>query len=460
LTAAIITLQDYRREFARRSGVVGKTLLHEPGPLTHLSQEALVRSFQKSIYGEDTRKEVAAVAVRGSACERNKRATAALVDVGNLALDGDVHRLSFVEFGQAFRLCRGEKFYHQPCAPFASGFLVAPNVLATAEHCLRDLDDDLGRLRIIFDYELLGEHPRLVFDESQVYRAREVLASGAEHGQDWLLVRLDRPVPDRLPVVCRASGQVDAAARLYMLGHPCGLPMKIADSAEITDNTDPIVFRTNLDAFGGNSGSPVFDAASHVVEGILVRGQPDFFVDTDHGCRRTANFDVATGGFEEVCRAPLFATHIKRRQLGNLHEPGLDLPWRGSLHASLAPGEPFTLLPPPLALHGELTALQLPHLEQRGRHPPSFDLRLLADGTLEVAGHPWLLRTDALDKCPKLPLARGDSIDLRFFPRGDHQRCWIDAHIVHADWIAVDLHFVLDRQSRADLTIHLDKPTA
>ena len=62
MTAAIITLQDYRREFARRSGVVGKTLLHEPGPLTHLSQEALVRSFQKSIYGEDTRKEVAAVA--------------------------------------------------------------------------------------------------------------------------------------------------------------------------------------------------------------------------------------------------------------------------------------------------------------------------------------------------------------------------------------------------------------
>jgi hypothetical protein len=452
------TLQDYRREFARRSGAVDKSG-HPPGPLARLTKEELVRSFQKSIYGEDTRKEVAAIAVRGSPGERNKRATAALVDTGNLAHDGAVHRLSSASFGQAFGLCREEKFYHQPCAPFASGFLVYPNILATAEHCLRDIDHDLDRLRVVFDYELLGDHPRLVFDESQVYGARELVGSGQGQGQDWALVRLDRSVPDRLPVVCRTSGRVDDATRLYMLGHPCGLPMKLADSAEITDNSDETVFRTNLDAFGGNSGSPVFDAASHVVEGLLVRGQADFLFDSAHGCKRTANFDVATGGYEEVCRAPLFAAHLRRRELGNLAEPGHAGPWRGSAHDQLEPGRPFTLLPLPAALQAELAALQLPHLGAHGRQRPTFALELLADGTLEVSGHPWLLRADALDKCPRLPVACGEAVDLRFFPRGDHQRCWIDAHIVHADWVAVDLQFIVDRVSRADVTLHIAKPT-
>ncbi len=35
-------------------------------------------------------------------------------------------------------------------------------------------------------------------------------------------------------------------------------------------------FVANLDTYGGNSGSPVVDARTYVVEGILVRGEDDF----------------------------------------------------------------------------------------------------------------------------------------------------------------------------------------
>jgi hypothetical protein len=54
-------------------------------------------------------------------------------------------------------------------------------------------------------------------------------------------------------------------------------------------------FAANLDTFGGNSGSPVFDAVEHTVKGVLVRGDTDyvtrdvcrvaFVCPTDTGCQ-------------------------------------------------------------------------------------------------------------------------------------------------------------------------------
>ena len=44
-----------------------------------------------------------------------------------------------------------------------------------------------------------------------------------------------------------------------------------------TDDT----FMTNLDTFGGNSGSPVYNAKTHKVEGILVRGERDYVPNED-----------------------------------------------------------------------------------------------------------------------------------------------------------------------------------
>jgi Peptidase S46 len=63
---------------------------------------------------------------------------------------------------------------------------------------------------------------------------------------------------------------------LYVIGHPCGLPQKYAPRARVRDNTPDTFFVANLDTYGGNSGSPVFNSSSNAVEGILVRGENDF----------------------------------------------------------------------------------------------------------------------------------------------------------------------------------------
>lgn len=75
----------------------------------------------------------------------------------------------------------------------------------------------------------------------------------------------------------RTTWRVNDSDPLYIVGCPVGLPLKHAGKAVVRDNSPKAYFIANLDAYGGNSGSPVFSADDQQqVEGILVRGAPDF----------------------------------------------------------------------------------------------------------------------------------------------------------------------------------------
>jgi hypothetical protein len=60
---------------------------------------------------------------------------------------------------------------------------------------------------------------------------------------------------------------------LYSLGHGLGLSLKVSyDGTVIRVVKHMPYFETNLSLLGGNSGSPVFDAITHELLGIYVRG--------------------------------------------------------------------------------------------------------------------------------------------------------------------------------------------
>ena len=105
-----------------------------------------------------------------------------------------------------------------------------------------------------------------------------------ETGSDFAIIRLRRPVLDRSPLQYRQSGTVPSNQELIVIGHPSGLPTKVSDEAEVSGNEMPAFFLSNLDAFGGNSGSPVLDAETGIVEGVLVRGEYDYV--RQNGCKR------------------------------------------------------------------------------------------------------------------------------------------------------------------------------
>ncbi len=74
----------------------------------------------------------------------------------------------------------------------------------------------------------------------------------------------------------RRSGRVPDRTPLVMVGHPSGLPQKIAGGARVRDNSASSHFVANTDSYGGNSGSPIFNELTSEVEGILVRGVADY----------------------------------------------------------------------------------------------------------------------------------------------------------------------------------------
>ena len=231
---------------------------------------------QRAIYGSDNRQDV--YKVRSPAVRKAAEAVVALVKLSDLNENADgSFDLMTERYGEAYDLCSTEPFVSQPTGCFCSGFLVAPDVVATAGHCVKNAAD-LGQMRFIFGFRMKNAStPRLRFGADDVYAGAKLLGRQlSANGTDWALVRLDRQVVGRKPVAVRTSGKVRDAQGVYVIGHPCGLPLKDAPDAEVRENAAASFFVANLDTYGGNSGSPVFNAQNNKVEGILVRGETDF----------------------------------------------------------------------------------------------------------------------------------------------------------------------------------------
>lgn len=236
-----------------------------------LVEEVVAR--QKAIYGDDDRRE--AYEVADMAVLRNVRAAGALILSSQLRKAGESLRIHAERRGESERLCRSERFAGQPSPAFCSGFLVAPDIVASAGHCFEEID--VVDTRFVFSFELkaAGEMSTS-FLPDEVYLGKKLLARRFENkGEDWALVQLDRPVADREPVVLSRE-PIPVGTPLYLVGHPSGLPKKFAAGGHVAKADDPRFFTTNVDAFGGNSGSMVVNEITNEVEGILVRGSEDY----------------------------------------------------------------------------------------------------------------------------------------------------------------------------------------
>jgi len=185
-------------------------------------------------------------------------------------------------------LCAGQKFANQRVLPNCTGFLVGPDLLVTAGHCVSS-KKDCANSTWIFDYHLKSpQYKDKVLNKSNVYKCSEVIVS-KESSVDYALIRLDRLVKGRKPLKFRKRGQVRDNLEIVVIGHPSGLPLKIADGAQVKRNHLNTKFKTNLDTFGGNSGSPVFNKRTGLVEGILVSGADDY-KESSSGCKRVIKY--------------------------------------------------------------------------------------------------------------------------------------------------------------------------
>ncbi len=243
---------------------------------------------QKEVYGPDNRLDL--YQMMPNKFREWASATAALVIWDHLAIYQDQAYLQSSNLQTSMKVCADEKFVDQPSAATCSGFLVAPDLIVTAGHCLNPVEKSCGRRAWIFDFALLSpkETGRRI-PLKNIYFCQEILLRIKDQGPPWndlALIRLNRKVEDRLPLPVRHQGIIPDDADLVMIGNPSGLPTKVAASGKVMDNTNNIFFKASLDAFGRNSGSAVIDVNTGLVEGLLVRGSKDYQVDPKMNCLR------------------------------------------------------------------------------------------------------------------------------------------------------------------------------
>jgi V8-like Glu-specific endopeptidase len=235
----------------------------------------VVFGSEPSLYGPDTRKDI--YQVWDPKIVQLADSSVALFSFWNLGSDnGGRTSVSSTSLRKSQGLCHGQAFANQPTSPYCSGSLVAPDIVLTAGHCVKNRLACLG-IKIAFGYSVRsrGAMPNDL-DSSDIYGCKEVIHSQkGEHKADFALIRLDRPVTDHAPLALDRRRVPRKGDPVFMMGYPSGLPLKVADGARIR-TVEHLDFLANLDSFVGNSGSPVFNATTGLVEGILVDGDTDY----------------------------------------------------------------------------------------------------------------------------------------------------------------------------------------
>lgn len=256
------------------------------------SAEALGEVHEKTIYGADNRVEYTAITDPGLRTRAN--ATAALFGTNAISCSGGNCSLTALStFTSATTptatrpLCANVPFKNQKQGAFCSGFLVAPNVIATAGHCVTQIDVPIPactNLSLVFGFNADASGNTVTnVPSSDVYQCVGTPKGLYTNSEDWALVQLDRNVTGRTPMVAQYSGPL-MHRELAAFGYGLGLPLKMARDAQVKgdDPADPIHFLASSDIFPGNSGGPVVDVTTGTADGLATNA-PGHFVDASDG---------------------------------------------------------------------------------------------------------------------------------------------------------------------------------
>lgn len=270
---------------------------------------------ERVIYGEDDRKEVWEYDTIDPTIRAMSEAGAVVINRNEVVDNGDgTYTLLTGTFGTSF--CADEPFRGQPTIGNCSAWFVGDDIIVTAGHCISQ--SSVGNWGYLFGFEIdtEGGSAPTVVSADDVYWITEIIDRELGGGYDHTVSRVDRPVVGRNPVRIARDTPPPVGTELVMIGHPAVMPKKIAGGAEVKSLAGSDTFlRSNLDAYGGNSGSMVIRTDTYEVVGILVRGAPDYRTRPGAGCTESNRVpDTGNTGsglqFEEVSLTMRFQDFI------------------------------------------------------------------------------------------------------------------------------------------------------
>jgi hypothetical protein len=258
----------------RALGALGAGLLLMAGAGTAAAQ--MRTSEQPVIYGSDNRQDL--WQVQDEALRELMTGSAGTwVSLTSVTVSGPQVELLGATLGDSQQLCTDEPFRDQPTPGFCSGALIGPDLVLTAGHCLNA--QSCARSLFVFGFvsDAQGQ-VRTAVPADHVFACARVVARLNGTADDYAVVQLDRPAtPTFTPATVRTSqGLLAQGTALVMVGSPSGIPLKLDAGGRVRRPQEGRFFTATVDAFGGNSGSGVWDAGSLELVGLLTGGETDY----------------------------------------------------------------------------------------------------------------------------------------------------------------------------------------
>lgn len=249
------------------------------------AKNELINLQPKVVYGKDNRKEF--YEIKNKKIRDLSLATVALFDVFSLAATNNAETLFEIDANtleESYQLCSKEKYLNQPTGAFCSGFLIAPDLIISAGHCIIS-QSDCEDTQFVFDYKFLKKaQTQIKIPKNSIYSCKKLIAQEENLELDYSIIELDRPVTDRQPLKMRTTSEVKKDTAVFVMGYPSGIPLKITQGRAKISQVESTYFLADLDTFQGNSGSAVLNSKTHEVEGILVRGERDYIYNSEKSC--------------------------------------------------------------------------------------------------------------------------------------------------------------------------------
>ncbi len=220
-------------------------------------------------------------------------------------------------------LCPDEKFQEQPIGASCSGALVGEDLVITAGHCMKT-EDDCKKTRIVFGYAVKEEGGGAVttLPAGEVYGCAGIItrfmdgesgsyapADSRLSGADFALIRLDRRAAGHKPLAINRGADLRKGDGVFVIGHPSGLPLKAAGGAAVRGFAGGY-FTADLDIFHGNSGSPVFNSGTGLIEGLVARNDVLDFNLSPAGCVITATHAQTEEPNNDISRIAVLSDFI------------------------------------------------------------------------------------------------------------------------------------------------------
>lgn len=255
--------------------------------LINLKLTSFADLYTKAIYGESDLEFTSSSRV--GTIKKQALSVAMMIDNSILSqhIVDSLYRIDSTSLNESAPVCDDNPWKNNIAIGQCSSFLVSPNKVLTAGHCIKNTAEACSKKSFVFD--LKDDFYTSTFGQflssNQIYNCKSVVKHKVDYdsGLDYALIELDRAVQDRDLIDSQRVEESLDLSELYMIGYPLGLGSMVSSFGHIREEYQSI-YVTNLDSFVGNSGSPVFSGPDNKLIGLLSRGEKDFKWNSQDKC--------------------------------------------------------------------------------------------------------------------------------------------------------------------------------